>query len=85
MAAYGTLVAWARAMGHTEAADLLQETLDEEKATDEKLSALAEDGINQEAATVAHPDEDDEEEAVAPVASRRKSSTSTTGRKSSRR
>ena len=31
MAAYGTLVAWARAMGHTEAADLLQETLDEEK------------------------------------------------------
>ena len=37
MAAYGTLVAWARAMGHTEAADLLQETLDEEKAADEKL------------------------------------------------
>jgi hypothetical protein len=42
MAAYGTLVAWARAMGHTEAADLLQETLDEEKAADEKLSSLAE-------------------------------------------
>ena len=38
MAAYGTLVAWARAMGHSEAADLLQETLDEEKAADEKLS-----------------------------------------------
>ena len=34
MAAYGTLVAWAHAMGHTEAADLLQETLDEEKAAD---------------------------------------------------
>ena len=32
MAAYGTLVAWARAMGHTEAATLLQEILDEEKA-----------------------------------------------------
>ncbi len=30
IAAYGTLVAWARAMGHNEAADLLQETLDEE-------------------------------------------------------
>lgn len=29
MAAYGTLVAWAKAMGHTEAADLLQQTLDE--------------------------------------------------------
>ena len=38
IAAYGTLVAWARPMGHTEAADLLQETLDEEKAADEKLT-----------------------------------------------
>ena len=56
MAAYGTLVAWARAMGHTEAADLLQQTLDEEKATDEKLSSLAEGGINQEAADAAHPE-----------------------------
>ena len=55
MAAYGTLVAWARVMGHNEAAALLQETLDEEKAADEKLSTLAEAGINQEAADVAHP------------------------------
>src|SRR5436190_16200635 len=61
MAAYGTLVAWARAMGHDEAADLLQETLDEEKAADEKLSGLAEGGINQSAADAAHPDESDEE------------------------
>jgi ferritin-like metal-binding protein YciE len=50
MAAYGTLVAWARAMGHVEAADLLQQTLDEEKAADKKLTALAQDGINQDAA-----------------------------------
>src|SRR4030095_3677331 len=50
MAAYGTLVAWARAIGHTDAADLLQETLDEEKAADAKLTSLAEHGINQEAA-----------------------------------
>src|SRR5918994_2500931 len=56
MAAYGTLVAWARAMGHDEAADLLQQTLDEEKATDEKLSAIAESGINEEAASAAHPE-----------------------------
>jgi len=62
MAAYGTLVAWARGMGHEEAANLLQEILDEEKATDEKLSALAEGGINQEAASAAHPDEDEDEE-----------------------
>jgi ferritin-like metal-binding protein YciE len=62
MAAYGTLVAWARGMGHTEAATLLQETLDEEKAADEKLTALAEGGINQDAADAAHPADEDEEE-----------------------
>jgi Domain of unknown function (DUF892) len=50
VAAYGTLVAWARAMGHNEIADLVQKTLDEEKAADEKLSSLAEGGINQAAA-----------------------------------
>jgi ferritin-like metal-binding protein YciE len=62
MAAYGTLVAWARAMKHDEVADLLQQTLDEEKAADEKLSSLAEGGINQEAADLAHPDQSDEED-----------------------
>jgi ferritin-like metal-binding protein YciE len=59
MAAYGTLIAWARAMGHDEAANLLQENLDEEKAADEKLSGLAEGGINQGAAEGAHGVEDD--------------------------
>src|SRR6476659_11367869 len=54
MAAYGTLIAWAQAMGHTEAAKLLQQTLDEEKAADKKLSSLAEGGINQSAADAAH-------------------------------
>jgi len=57
MAAYGTLVAWAQAMGHTEAEKLLGRTLDEEKAADKKLSSLAEGGINQSAADAAHPDE----------------------------
>lgn len=57
MAAYGTLVAWARAMGHGEVADLLQENLDEEQAADEKLTSLAEGGINQNAAGLAHGDE----------------------------
>ena len=62
MAAYGTLVAWARAMGHEEAANLLQETLDEEKAADEKLSEIAEGGINLGAASAAHPGNEDDEE-----------------------
>ena len=57
MAAYGTLVAWARAMGHTAAAKLLQQTLDEEKAADKKLSALADGGINKGAADAAHDDD----------------------------
>jgi ferritin-like metal-binding protein YciE len=64
MAAYGTLVAWAQAMGHMDAADLLQQTLDEEKAADEKLSTLAEGGINQGAADAAHSDEDEDEPAA---------------------
>ncbi|MGE5837230.1 MAG: ferritin-like domain-containing protein [Acidobacteriota bacterium] len=83
MAAYGTLVAWARAMGHNEAADLLQENLDEEKAADEKLSSLAEGGINQEAADAAHPedDEDDDEES-SPA---RKPSPASAAKKSSNR
>lgn len=68
MAAYGTLVAWAQAMGHTEAAELLQEILEEEKAADEKLTELAEGGINQAAADEAHPDEDEASEDEEPPA-----------------
>jgi ferritin-like metal-binding protein YciE len=60
MAAYGTLVAWAQTMGHSEAAKLLQQTLDEEKAADKKLSGLAEGGINQGAADAAHAEDDRE-------------------------
>jgi ferritin-like metal-binding protein YciE len=62
MAAYGTLVAWAREMGHQEAAELLQATLDEEEAADAKLTALAEGGINREAAEGPHSEEDEEDE-----------------------
>ena len=72
MAAYGTLVAWAQAMGHTEAAKLLQRTLDEEKAADKKLSGLAEGGINQGAADASH-DEADEEPVGAGAGSAKKS------------
>jgi ferritin-like metal-binding protein YciE len=73
MAAYGTLVAWAQAMGHSEAAELLEQTLEEEKAADEKLTSIAEDGVNREAADAAHPpaEEEDEEEEEAPVARKR--------------
>ena len=81
MAAYGTLVAWARAMGHDDAADLLQETLDEEKAADEKLNTLAEGGINEQAAEGAHQDEEEEEEEPVGAGSSKRSSPSSSSRR----
>lgn len=51
IAAYGAVMAWAKALGHDEIAQLLSTTLEEEKNADLKLSELAEAGIN-EAATV---------------------------------
>ena len=47
---YGTLIAWAKQLGRQDCAAILAETLEEEKAADEKLSDLAETGINAEAA-----------------------------------
>jgi len=49
MALYGTLCAFAKKLGHQDAARLLHQTLEEEKATDAKLTQLAEAGINQQA------------------------------------
>lgn len=50
IASYGTLCAWARLLGESEAQELLEMTLAEEKEADEKLSTLAESSINAEAA-----------------------------------
>jgi ferritin-like metal-binding protein YciE len=47
---YGTLVAWAKELGRQDCASVLQQNLDEEKATDRKLSTLAESRVNQRAA-----------------------------------
>ncbi|MCX7312773.1 MAG: DUF892 family protein [Hyphomicrobiales bacterium] len=46
---YGTLRTWAQELGLGEAQKLLQETLDEEEATDQSLTELAEEVVNQEA------------------------------------
>lgn len=62
--AYGTCVEWARLLGLDEVVSLLETTLEEEKAADKKLTALAESEINQ--AAVAEGESDDEE-AEAPV------------------
>jgi len=50
IARYGTMVRWAQELGMSEAEDLLQATLEEEKAADEKLSDIAEGEINAQAA-----------------------------------
>ena len=50
IARYGTLACWATEMGNEDITDLLEQTLEEEKAADEKLSSLAEDFVNQRAA-----------------------------------
>lgn len=50
MAAYGTVRTYAKLLGDEEAARLLQQTLNEEGEADKKLTSLAEQGINVEAA-----------------------------------
>jgi len=47
---YGTLIAFAKQLGRQDCADVLQQTLEEEKATDQKLTALAESRVNRKAA-----------------------------------
>ncbi len=47
---YGSLIAWARQLGRNDCATVLQKTLDEEKATDKKLTSLAESKVNLRAA-----------------------------------
>lgn len=69
IAAYGTAVAWAHTLGLEDVATLLGQTLEEEKAADDKLSSLAESGLNAEAASQA--DETDEELATAHAGGRR--------------
>ena len=50
IARYGTLVAWAEQLGRRDCASVLQQTLDEEKATDKKLTTMAESKVNRKAA-----------------------------------
>ena len=49
IASYGTLVEFAKQMGETKVAELLQKILDQEKNTDISLTMVAEDQVNEEA------------------------------------
>ena len=66
IATYGTLVVFAKTLGMKDAADILIETLKEEKDTDERLTAIAEGSINmtaeQESGELGENEEEDEED-----------------------
>jgi ferritin-like metal-binding protein YciE len=51
IARYGSLIAWAKQLGRNDCASVLQKTLEEEKATDKKLTTLAESKVNLRAAS----------------------------------
>jgi hypothetical protein len=50
MTRYGTLIAWAKELGRSDCASVLQQNLDEEKAADQKLTSLTESNVNRKAA-----------------------------------
>ena len=47
---YGSLIAWAKRLGRSDCASVLQQTLDEEKAADMALTKVAESAVNARAA-----------------------------------
>jgi ferritin-like metal-binding protein YciE len=49
IAGYGTARTFARRLGHNRAAELLQQTLDEEGTTDQRLTRIAESMVNPDA------------------------------------
>jgi ferritin-like metal-binding protein YciE len=62
IATYGTLVQFAKTLGQDEAAEILIQTLEEEKETDQILSQIAEGNINQEAEQEGEEGEEETEE-----------------------
>lgn len=87
IASYGSVKAWAEMLGQDEIVALLDETLEEEEATDRKLSDLAESTINAEAAMSASDEaeengsEEEDEESKSASSPRRASSQSSRSRK----
>jgi ferritin-like metal-binding protein YciE len=65
IATYGTLAYFADLLGESKAKELLGQTLEEEKAADEKLNEIAKSDVNREALTEGGEEEEDEEERMA--------------------
>ena len=77
IATYGAVCEYARMMGHTEALQLLEQTLEEEKNADQLLNQIAEGGIN----ALAERDSNGAEEEAETTPTR---STASTGRQASK-
>lgn len=62
---YGTLIAWANELGYDEIVSLLETTLEEEKATNDGLTQIAEASLNQEASEEEEGDQKEDQPASA--------------------
>ncbi len=78
ISAYGTARTLAEHLGHADVAGLLQETLDEESAADEKLSSISLDEVLPHAEMNGSSDQD-EEESAKPTSKRRRAATTNHG------
>jgi ferritin-like metal-binding protein YciE len=85
MAGYGCVRTFATLLGYEDAANLLQQTLDEEGEADQKLTELAETVINVEAEKAEGEEEEEEEEETPQRAAARKKMSSNNGRSNSRK
>ncbi|MCU1386031.1 MAG: hypothetical protein JWL71_4728 [Acidobacteria bacterium] len=87
IASYGTIRVWANLLDHTDVASIFEDTLEEEKNADLKLTEIAESFVNEEAASEGDGDEEEEEEegkTMKVAASRSRRPAAATGRKARR-
>jgi ferritin-like metal-binding protein YciE len=73
IASYGTVRTWANLLGKTDVAAMLEDTLEEEKETDLRLTTIAESMVNQRAADGEQEEQEEDDADAAPVRSRKAS------------
>ena len=81
IAAYGTAIAHARLLGQDEVVQLLEETLEEEKAADEKLTEVAEQIVNPDAASSEDEDEEESDREMAGIGASSGSKSASSGKR----
>jgi len=83
IAGYGTLCAWANALGLNDVSDLLEETLDEEKSTDDRLTEVNEPILAEVVSEAGGEEEAEEETPARAKKSRGKTQAAGSGRRAS--